>query len=70
MSDAPFSPTGKSEAIVGLAKDADDWHELALAMCRAQSCNCDVELTLEDDMIRAVHDDWCGIFQFRNRELS
>ncbi len=60
------------EAIVGLAKDAGDWRELALAMCRAQSCNCDVELSLDHyrQQIWASHDDGCGIFQFRNRELS
>ena len=58
------------EAIVGLAKDAGDWRELALAMCRAQSCNCDVELSFDRGVITASHDDGCGIFQFRNRELS
>ena len=60
------------EAIVGLAKDADDWRALALAMCRAQSCNCDVELSFDHyrQQIQCSHDDGCGIFQFRNRELS
>ncbi len=57
-------------AIVGLAKNADDWRELTLAMCRAQHCDCDVDINRDGDHIWCAHDDGCGIFQFRNRELS
>ncbi len=58
------------EAVVGLAKNADNWRALALVMCLAQHCDCDVGIYRDGKGIWCSHDDGCGIFQFRNRELS